>query len=374
MSGRVCGVLAVAGLVLAASGADAEPIFLSRQYTRCITCHYSPTGGGLLTRYGRSLSREELSTTGRSQPGHPAGNEEGFLWGAFGKGLAPLQLGLDSRPAHLSVDFGGANIERNFFMNADLLAAYQVKGFTLYGEVGRRPLDEGSEIDSYEYWVAHQSQKGLGFRLGRFLPAYGIRVADHTALTRRSLSFDTRDQVYALELSQIWQRQQLQLSVGPGRADSILDDDGRQAFTATGRFQMDLSTRSVVVVSGLFRDASKRDPRSGAGGVAFGFAPTKRLSLWSEADALFKQGVPAGPSYALFGEAGFEAWRGVWLKFSPQLRTALGEESDGLERLVFELELFPRTHWNVDISYYRDRNRRSDRLTKTFLAQLHLYI
>ena len=374
MSGRVRTVLAIAGLAFAASGAEAEPIFLSRQYARCINCHYSPTGGGLLTPYGRSLSRQELSTTGRSQPGPPVGDEEGFLWGALGKSLGPVQLGLDLRPAHLKVDFGGPDVERNFFMNADLLAAVQIKNWTLYGEVGRRPLDEGSEIDSYEYWVAHQSEKRFGFRVGRFLPAYGLRVADHTAFTRAPLGFDTRDQVYGLELSQAWERQLLQLSVGPGRADSILDDDGRRAFTATGRFQMDLRTRSVLVVSGLFRDASKLDPRSGSGGVAFGFAPTKRVSLWSEADAQFKQGVSGGPSYTLLGEAGFEAWRGVWLKFSPQLRTALGEESDGLERLVFELELFPRTHWNVDVSYYRDRNRRTDLVTKTFLAQLHLYL
>ena len=170
--------LTIAGLALAASGAQAEPIFLSRQYTRCITCHYSPTGGGLLTPYGRSLSRQELSTTGRSQPGHPIGSEEGFLWGVLGKSLGPVQLGLDLRPAHLKVDFGGPDVERNFFMNADLLAAVQIKNWTLYGEVGRRPLHEGSEIDSYEYWVAHQSEKGFGFRVGRFLPAYGVRVAD----------------------------------------------------------------------------------------------------------------------------------------------------------------------------------------------------
>lgn len=289
MSGRVSTVLVVAGFAIAAGAAQAEPIFLSRQYTRCITCHYSPTGGGLLTPYGRSLSRQELSTAGRSQPGHPPGNEEGFLWGALGKSLGPVQLGLVLRPAHLTVDFGGpANLERNFFMNADLLAAYQVKGFTLYGEVGRRPLNQGSEIDSYEYWVAHQSEQGFGFRVGRFLPAYGIRVADHTAFTRRSLGFDTRDQVYGLELSQTWQRHLLQLSVGPGRADSILDDDGRRAFTATGRFQMDLSTRSVLVLWGSsvmrrssIRVAARAASRSGSrrpGDSAYGARPMPNSS------------------------------------------------------------------------------------------------
>ena len=44
---RAC--LAV-GLVCAwATGAAAEPRFLAKQYTRCTTCHISPTGGGLLS-------------------------------------------------------------------------------------------------------------------------------------------------------------------------------------------------------------------------------------------------------------------------------------------------------------------------------------
>jgi hypothetical protein len=56
--------LALAGLtILAGAGSlRAEPMFLSRQYNRCTTCHYSSTGGGLLTPYGRSLSLHELST------------------------------------------------------------------------------------------------------------------------------------------------------------------------------------------------------------------------------------------------------------------------------------------------------------------------
>ena len=38
-------------LALCATMASAEPKFLSKQYPRCTSCHYSPTGGGLLTTY-----------------------------------------------------------------------------------------------------------------------------------------------------------------------------------------------------------------------------------------------------------------------------------------------------------------------------------
>jgi hypothetical protein len=366
-------VCAAIGLALGTASARAEPAFLSRQYTHCTTCHYSATGGGLLTPYGRSLSRQELSTIGRTDPG-TKGTEEAFLYGLLGDTLGPVQAGIDVRPAHLHLDFGDGGTSRNLFMTGDLLAAYRANGWTVYGEVGREPLPSGSKIDSYEYWVAHETTKGLGLRAGRFLPAYGIHLADHTAFTRANLGLDSYDQVLALEVSQTWDHHLLQLSVGPGRADSVLHDDGRQAFTATGRFQFDLGSRSVLVASGLYRNRSRIDARNGAGGVAFGFSPTSRLTIWTEGDAQFRQGAPGAPAYTLLNETSFEVFRGIWLKVSPQLRTDYGETSGGVVRMLFEANLLPRTHWNVDVSYYRDRSRVNDIVTRIFLAQLHLYL
>lgn len=365
-----------------AGAASAEPMFLSKQYTRCTTCHYSPTGGGLLTAYGRSLSHHELSTFRGSEgaagaagsPQSPPGGEQDFLWGALGGKLGPFNLGVDIRPAHLSYDFDNTTTSKNFWMNADVLAAYQANGWTLYGEIGRQPLVEGAKLDSYEYWAQHQNDNGLAFRVGRFLPAFGVRLADHTALTRTTLGFDKYDQVYALEVSRTLSRYQWQVSAGPGRADSILHDDGRRAFTATGRFALDLGPRRTLVLSGLYRDASELEPRSGAGDVAFGFAPTSRLSIWTEGAAKFQRGTTGAPQYLFLNETAFEAYHGVWLKFSPQLRTLYGDPSGGVTRLVFELDLLPRTHWNVDLSFYRDSARETDAVTKIFLAQLHLYL
>lgn len=374
MRNRARRALAFWGFAFAAVTAHAEPMFLSRQYTRCTGCHYSPTGGGLLTPYGRSLSREELSTTGRRDPAGAPGREQEFLWGALGDELGGLSLGIDLRPSHLDVDFAFGNVSRDFLMNADLLAAYRAKGWTVYGEIGRQPRSEGNRIDSYEYWVSHESDKGVGFRVGRFMPAYGLRLADHTAFTRSALGFDKYDQVYALELSHSGDRHLLQLSAGPGRAESFRDDDGLRAFTATARLQRDLGNRSALVVSGLYRGASQLQGRSGAGGLAFGFAAGSRVSIWTEADALFQAGVPGGPAYLVLNETSVEVHRGIWVKLSAQLRTQAGDASAGVMRWAFELVLLPRTHWNVGLSYYRDRDRIGDSVTKTLLFQLHLYL
>src|SRR5688572_28420826 len=140
----IVAMLVVCGFALGSSTVSAEPIILAKSETRCSACHYSPTGGGLLTPYGRLQSRQELSTTG--------GDSERFLWGALGDSLGPLDLGIDARPTHLRVAFPGGSSSRTLLMNADVLAAVQAGGWTFYGEVGRRPEVAGGDIYSYEYW------------------------------------------------------------------------------------------------------------------------------------------------------------------------------------------------------------------------------
>jgi hypothetical protein len=380
-AGRTLRPLLAAGLGLAAVPLAAEPMLLSRQYNRCTSCHYSPTGGGLLTPYGRSLTRQELSTTGRSAGGaaaaaatRPSG-EEAFLFGALGDALGPVDLELNTRPSHLRIEGPGFTSDRDFFMNADLEAGWRAHGWTVYGEIGRQPLSTSTRVDSYAYWVSHETDKGLGFRVGRFMPAYGVQFADHTAFNRAGLGFDFLDQLLALELSLNREKQLLQVALSPGRAESLLhgNDDGLRAFTGTARLQLDTSTRSALVFSGLYRASSRQLPENGGGGIAFGFSPARRVSIWTEGDVQFQHGHGA-PAYVLVNETAFEVYRGVWLKVSPQLHTAFGDPGGGSWRLLLEAELFPRTHWNVDVSYYRDESRSSSIVNKTLLAQLHLYL
>jgi hypothetical protein len=356
--------------VLTAGRAFAEPMFLARQYTRCTTCHYSPTGGGLLTPYGRSLTNE-LSTM------HGGPSEHEFLFGVLPH-TGPLDLGIDVRPAHLDVNTSGFSTAENFLMTADMMAAIRSHGWTLYGEFGREPVPDGPNYASYEYWGGYQGEQGgFGFRVGRFLPAYGIRLADHTAFTRLPLGFDVYDQVLGLEVSHSGDRHLVQVSVSPGPASSALQNDGQRAFTATGRLQLDLNPRTALVFSGMFRDTSQLQPHSETGGVAFGIAPTKRLSIWTEGDILSQasaSGAPGGTGYTVLNETSFEVYRGLWLKLSPQLRTDPGDTSSGTFRTVLEADLYPRTHWNVDISVYRDVDRKSSLVTRTIMAQLHMYL
>jgi hypothetical protein len=370
-------LLAAACLLGSAVTADAEPMFLSKQYARCSTCHYSATGGGLLTPYGRSLSHQELSMTGKpmashGEPGEDTG-EQSFLWGALGKRLGPVQLGIDLRPAFLTFDVGDTTTHENFWMNADLIAAVRLGDWTVYGQAGRELDGADWQLDSREYWAGRQPERGIGFRVGRFLPAYGVRFADHTYFNRTFLGFDKYDQVLGVEISQTTDKYLTQVSFSPGYAETITSS-GRRAFTATGRFQADLTPTTVLVASGLFRDETDFTPKEGAGGLALGFSPLPRLTNWTEWDAQFVEGAGGDATHYLVNETSFEAYRGIWLKLSPQIRAGGGDGSPDLFRWLVGANVFPRTHFNVDLSYYHDWVRGSDTSVNTFLAQFHIYL
>ena len=355
--------------------AAAEPMFLSKQYPRCTACHYSASGGGLLTPYGRSLSREEISTFGRRDPAADVGAwaEEEFLFGFGSTGSdSPLQLGVDVRPSRLRIEVAGRELpDRNLLMNLDLQAAWRAGEWTAYGTAGRRP---GGGFVSYEHWIARQISDRVSVRGGRFLPAYGVRFADHTALSRRQLGLGEDDQVYGVELGLSSDRTLLQVAVGPGRAESLQEDDGRAASTLSGRLQQDFGSRTVLVGSVLHRADSDRAPRSTAAGVAFGYAPAAWLTTWTQADVRSQDLPGADRTVILTNQTSVEAWRGIWFRVSPQWYRVRDNPRAEIRRMVYGLDLYPRTHWHVNLSWYRDRFVFSGRLDRRLLFQLHLYL
>lgn len=358
--------------------AGAEPMFLAKQYNRCSSCHYSPTGGGLLTPYGRSLSGQELSTF-RQVSTQPAAEgtvsgEEAFAYDLLGKALGPVQLGLSLRSAYLHYENGAFTDSRYLLMNLDFAGAWRDRGWTVYGEVGRKPAigSEDSTAYSREHWASWTARNGFGVKGGRFVPAYGVYFADHTSLNRSELGFDKYDQVYGVEVSHASQRMLFQASASPGLAESITQDDGRKAFNTAGRLQVDVGSRMVLVGSGLYRNASDTEARSGAAGGAFGVSPHRRLTIWTEGDAHF-EGGDTGTSFVLVNETTWEIVRGVYLRFSPQGRTST-DVLPWVFRWDAGVNLLPRTHWQVNVDFYRDTTEGTADSLNTFLVQMHLYL
>ena len=222
-------------------------------------------------------------------------------------------------------------------------------------------------------WAGYQPERrAWAFAPAGFFPPTACALPTTRCTTAAISGWRSTTRSTRVEVSHTRGRYLTQVSLGPGRAESVIDDDGRAAFTATGRVQIDLGSRTSVAASGPLSRRVGHRPRLGSAGVAFGFAPTSRLTTWTQVDGQFRDASET--AYVLVNETSLEVYRGIWLTVMPQARVGGGASVPDLLRFGVGTVILPRTHFDVNINYYRERNRTSEITTQIFLAQLHLYL
>lgn len=175
--------------ILFAPAAKSMPDFIRKGYTSCISCHVSPTGGGVLTGYGRGWS-EELFLFGWEGAGSFAG------WSGFDEWKEPTGL-FQTLKADLQADYRSVTFEQfgakgggrqTIPMQLDASVAFHIgKTTDLVASYGKYGPDES--LESRVHYLQVRTSKFLSFRAGRFLPGYGLNIDDHTAWIRSGLGF-----------------------------------------------------------------------------------------------------------------------------------------------------------------------------------------
>jgi hypothetical protein len=170
----------VLGLGTARRG-DAYPQYQLSHDVTCTSCHFSPDGGGLLTENGLEVAEAE-SWKGRNP---------GFI---YGKAATPswLQLGGDVRGAAGFVQ-GQASDSAVFPMQAEAAARADLGNLSVYASAGfRRPNVDAGPLHllwSREHYVVWrqdaESNHGVFVRIGKFMPTFGLRLAEHVVYTQR---------------------------------------------------------------------------------------------------------------------------------------------------------------------------------------------
>jgi hypothetical protein len=177
----VVALLVALGIAASASRAYAYPQLQLVKDQTCSDCHLSPAGGGLLRENGFAVAQAMSALGDDATP----------FWGKLG-GPAWLAWGGDLRAA-AGYD-GGTNHRTVVFpMQAELSAAATVGHLSLQVTAGLRdPQYQNTAatlFGSREHWLQWQqhdgSPDGLFVRVGRFLPVFGLRFAEHPAFTRR---------------------------------------------------------------------------------------------------------------------------------------------------------------------------------------------
>lgn len=196
----------VAGLALFASARDAAayPQFqFSSGTTRCGQCHFSPSGGTLISSWGRDESADTISLGGNG----------GLLHGL----VTPpswLAIGGDVRFAALTNDVGGPESPESayFPMQFDLYTRLAFDAFSLNFTVGDRGVVRPSDpsfsgrsgdfvdrlVSREHYLMWRPSATGPYVRAGRFYSPYGVRFVEHVYFVRRYTGYNLYEETYNL--------------------------------------------------------------------------------------------------------------------------------------------------------------------------------
>lgn len=350
-------LFALSALALS-TNAFAFPEMVRYGYTNCITCHVSPAGGGLLTPYGRQISAELLShgkfffEKGSSEPESTKdeSKEQDFLYG-----LVPLpswlNLGGDTRVLQYFQDNAYVEQAKFLLMQADLEAAATYNRVQLVAWGGIQYLPTYNSFGDYFISRDHWASLLLGpqadlnrfqIRLGRFFPAYGLNIAEHTVITRQGLGFDQDDETYNFEASWIDDNINLYLTSIFGRPDNPSLEQGlsfQAAVPVAETYKV-----GANVYTGLAPGAPINTRRYLAGTFAMlGF--TQSIYALAEVDGMYSQLNSSGlTDYVKLGD---EVVQGLHFFVTQefQRRTYL-DPTQTYEAYGVGIQYFPRPHWD----------------------------
>lgn len=217
---RCLGLSIIAAIVFAATPAAAIPRFAARNGMECIQCHISPSGGGIRNAYGRNVFARSWLARGRTPKGDdwlarpapdPAATPDDDDQDddvVFDPEVTPwMTLGGDLRAAYIFIrpDRSATpgqkpDITNSFFlMQADLYHS-----MTLNRHV-KTVFDIGA-YSGFEAWALfHLAEDPAAYdlmlRVGKFMPAFGIREVEHQLFTREGIGLGATDRDTGLELT-----------------------------------------------------------------------------------------------------------------------------------------------------------------------------
>ena len=182
--------------------AFAYPEMIRHNYVNCLACHESPSGGGLLNPYGRSISAEVLSTWGTVKEAKP-------FYGAFDNQFLKkwFNIGGDLRAVEFHNKNSQTTLDKFIRMQTGIetsLKYMKVKFVSFFGK-----QEEGNTVkgEFLRYFFQYQAMELLTIRAGKFIPNFGIYMAEHILATRKGLGFDQgteRNQLEAMWNGEKW--------------------------------------------------------------------------------------------------------------------------------------------------------------------------
>lgn len=210
-------VVGILALVLWPGRAEAYTWMIRHEYNNCIACHTDPSGGGLLTPYGRGQSQVLLSTKYSNEEVNPG---KFIYFAGFAELPSSVNLGAWFRTGYISRGTDGtANAPATrvgdlVAMRYDFQAQVNVDKVRFNVSLGISPRDEAAgqsqsawvtrrlgplnggfaprevQVVSREHWIGYEVSDAVMLRAGRINVPFGLRLVEHNAWVRSSTRTD----------------------------------------------------------------------------------------------------------------------------------------------------------------------------------------
>lgn len=184
-------------------------------YVNCMACHVSPSGGGLLNDYGRSLSRELMSTWSWENLEKPAfGTFQNKEW---------LKIGGDYRAIQTYLENSQFKQGKQFEMQKNIEFAFTFSKISIVGTLGTQEGPSGTpnkgNFLSERHYLLWDVNDDIKLRAGKFRLNFGIYDPQHNRLTKQPLGFGSNSESYILEFSSFSETNEIFISADLGRID-----------------------------------------------------------------------------------------------------------------------------------------------------------
>lgn len=341
MCGLLMKILPIFILFISAK-ASSYPQNIRYGYSTCQSCHVSPSGGGVLTDYGR-MSSEEIMSTWKYD------NESSASHGAYEK-----LTGVSDNPSKIlpGADIRTVHIEKKGFSRfivmqkeAELAIPLDDR-LTLVGTVGEYSQGEKYIKEYRRHYILYNFNEYVSVRAGKFQPAYGLNIDDHTISTRQGLGFDQDNVSHNLELSAKNTLGEIILTPGVNKNTEVSEtSEGRYKLVTEEkivnlRIAINIGQKSQAGFSGQI----KQDDRlNGKIKKQFGFFSvnnlTKNIYLMSDNNWRVLDNTQAIKWHPyLFNLVGLELFKGFHVQLYYEQKNINSERG-------MRLQWFPRPHW-----------------------------
>ncbi len=271
---RLIFVIALATAWLSSGQAHAYPQFQLAYDQTCTGCHISPAGGNLLNENGLAVA--EANALFPDQPE--------VMYNAL-KLPRWFSLGGDFRSG-TGYMHTPTNILTFFPMQYELYAAVTSGSFSVHVNAGPRPAQVGNEnatrVWSREHYVMWEQNPGenagLYARVGRFMPVYGLRLAEHPAYTRQYGNTRLYADTYGLHVALIQPKYEAHLTgfIKDPLIDPVDHSSGGMAYV-----EVRPKETLAIGAEGMFKK-SVDDQSFGGGLTAKLHVPEAKLLLQAE--------------------------------------------------------------------------------------------